>query len=86
MVPDANHNFGEIVWFNFSFWGIARTVPMILNAYFFQSNISMMYDELDNKNEKKMSNMIVSGISLAVYVYILIGAVGYVTFLNGNAN
>ena len=46
----------------------------------------MMYNELDDRNLDKMCNMIASGTSFAVYVYILIGTIGYITFLNDKSD
>jgi hypothetical protein len=46
----------------------------------YQPNIPIIYIELENKNEKKMSKVIASGSLIAVIFYSIVGIFGYATF------
>lgn len=57
------------------------SVPLIIFAYMYQVNIPMIYYELQNKNAKRMSKVLMVGSCSAVIVYALIGIFGYLTFV-----
>ena len=56
------------------------SVPLIIFAYMYQINIPMIYNELERRNMKTMSGIIVKGSISAVVTYIIIGCFGYLCF------
>lgn len=81
LVPDESENLQQIEPFKFSYTGIMTTFPLIVFAYMYQTNIPMIYRELELRNSKVMSKVVSTGSLLAVVFYILIGVFGYATFL-----
>ena len=80
LVPDTKQNFQQLEAFKFSYSGIMTTFPLIVFAYMYQTNIPMIYRELELRNSKRMSKVVSTGSALAVISYILIGLFGYATF------
>lgn len=55
---------------------------MIVFAYMYQPNIPLIYYELERKNAKTMSKVLVYGSGAAVFLYALVGSFGYLTFVD----
>lgn len=71
--------------FDVSMFGVFRSLPLIIFAFMYQTNIPMIYHELAKKNPKHMQRIIIIGTIAAIVVYLLAGIFGYVTFI-GNPN
>mmetsp|Transcript_105271 Transcript_105271/g.145620 ORF Transcript_105271/g.145620 Transcript_105271/m.145620 type:complete len:351 (-) Transcript_105271:123-1175(-) len=82
IVPNPGANLRDAKYFKVSFSGVTSTVPLIIFAYMYQVNIPMIYYELENRSERRMSRVLVIGSSGAVVLYMLIGIFGYATFVN----
>ena len=63
--------------FKLSFSGLISSFPFIIFGYMYQVNIPIIYIELENRNAKKMSNVISSGSAIAVLFYTIVGVFGY---------
>ena len=74
--------YNSIFIFQFTFNGIVSSVPLIIFAYMYQINIPMIYNELEKRNMKAMSGVIVKGSVAAIVTYITIGVFGYLCFVN----
>jgi amino acid permease len=48
----------------------------------YQVNIPMIYCELEKRNHKTMSGVLIKGSVAAIFLYALVGIFGYVTFVN----
>ena len=48
----------------------------------YQVNIPAIYTELETRNNKQMSRVLVLGTIGAVMLYIIVGVWGYATFIN----
>mmetsp|Transcript_55640 Transcript_55640/g.76516 ORF Transcript_55640/g.76516 Transcript_55640/m.76516 type:complete len:133 (+) Transcript_55640:756-1154(+) len=79
-VPEPSNNFANAEYFRFSFSGFVSTVPLIIFAYMYQVNMPMIYNELQERSYKKMSKVLIIGSSSAVFLYLLVGIFGYLTF------
>ena len=55
---------------------------MILFAYMYQVNIPMIYQELERKNQTRMSKVVWRGSVAGVILYASVGIFGYLTFYN----
>jgi amino acid permease len=82
MVPDPAQNFKDAELFTLSFTGVVSSFPFIIFAYMYQVNIPMIYTELERRNAKQMSKVLIFGTVGAVVLYIIVGVWGYVTFTN----
>ena len=58
------------------------SVPLIIFAYMYQVNIPMIYYELERRDKKAMSKVLLSGSVAAIVLYALVGIFGYVTFVH----
>ena len=56
-------------------------MPLIIFAYMYQVNIPMIYKELERRNQKQMSKVLLTGSSSAIVLYTLVGLFGYLTFV-----
>ena len=65
-----------------SFSGVVSSFPLIIFAYMYQVNIPAIYTELETRNNKQMSRVLVLGTIGAVMLYIIVGVWGYATFIN----
>jgi amino acid permease len=54
---------------------------LIVFAYMYQVNIPMIYYELERRNAKQMSKVLITGSGAAVVLYSLVGIFGYLTFV-----
>lgn len=82
LVPDPWDNFRNATYFRFTFHGISECVPMILFAYMYQVNIPMIYQELEQRNQKRMSKVVYRGSIAGSILYASVGVFGYLTFYN----
>ncbi|CDW80480.1 UNKNOWN [Stylonychia lemnae] len=68
------------------FWTNKALVPDPIEnwreARYFRVNIPQIYYELERRNRKQMSNVLLKGSGAAVILYALIGIFGYLTFVN----
>lgn len=58
------------------------SVPLIIFAYMYQVNIPLIYFELERRNAKTMSGVLLKGSVAAVILYAMVGIFGYLTFVN----
>ena len=61
---------------------MVSSFPLIIFAYMYQVNIPMIYTELERRNSKQMSKVLIIGTVGAVVLYIVVGVWGYATFIN----
>ena len=61
---------------------MVSSFPLIIFAYMYQVNIPMIYTELEKRNSKQMSKVLIFGTVGAVILYIIVGVWGYVTFVD----
>ena len=61
---------------------MVSSFPLIIFAYMYQVNIPMIYTELEKRNAKQMSKVLIAGTVGAVILYIIVGVWGYVTFVD----
>ena len=57
------------------------SVPLIIFAYMYQVDIPMIYYELERRDKKAMSKVLLSGSVAAIVLYALVGIFGYLTFV-----
>ena len=82
LVPDPKKNLQDANLFTLSFSGVVSSFPLIIFAYMYQVNIPAIYTELETRNNKQMSRVLVLGTIGAVMLYIIVGVWGYATFIN----
>ncbi|WWC67093.1 uncharacterized protein I206_101000 [Kwoniella pini CBS 10737] len=70
---------GEIVLGRFGS-NTLSSFPVQVFAYTCSQNLFPIYNELKNKNQKKMNTVIVASMGSAAVVYEVIGIIGYLTF------
>jgi len=56
-------------------------MPLIIFAYMYQVNIPLIYYELEARNAKTMSKVLLTGSIAAVVLYAMVGISAYVTFV-----
>ena len=66
--------------FDISVLGIFNSLPLIIFAYMYQTNIPMLFVELEKKDLKHMWKVMRNGTIGATLAYLLAGIFGYVTF------
>jgi amino acid permease len=57
-------------------------MPLIIFAYMYQVNIPLIYYELEARNAKTMSKVLLTGSIAAVVLYSMVGISAYVTFVH----
>lgn len=65
-----------------NFNGVVSSFPFIIFAYMYQVNIPQLYTELEKRNHRQMSKVLIGGTFVAVLLYIIVGVWGYVTFVD----
>ena len=65
----------------FSFSGIVTSMPLIIFAYMYQVNIPLIYKELERRNNKTMSGVLLKGSIAAIVLYAMVGIFAYLTFV-----
>jgi len=66
--------------FDISTFGVFNSLPLIIFAYMYQTNIPMIYYELEKKDLKHMWKVMTYGTIGATFAYFLAGVFGYVAF------
>lgn len=82
IVPDLSANFAKAELFKFDFSGMVSSFPLIIFAYMYQINVPSIYLELEKRHYTTMSKVVGGGSIIAVFMYIVIGMFGYVTFVD----
>jgi amino acid permease len=57
-------------------------MPLIIFAYMYQVNIPLIYKELENRNNKTMSGVLLKGSIAAIILYAMVGIFAYLTFVH----
>jgi amino acid permease len=65
--------------------GIVTSVPLIIFAYMYQVNIPLIYYELERRDKKAMSGILLKGSIAAIVLYAMVGIFGYLTFVNDDS-
>nr|XP_018266396.1 vacuolar amino acid transporter 5 [Kwoniella dejecticola CBS 10117]OBR88554.1 vacuolar amino acid transporter 5 [Kwoniella dejecticola CBS 10117] len=78
-VKGSSPTHGEIVLGRFG-KNTLSSFPVQVFAYTCSQNLFPIYNELKNKNQKKMNTVIVASMGSAAAVYEVIGVIGYLTF------
>jgi len=79
--PDLGKSFEVgIKNFDITAFGIFNSLPLIIFAYMYQTNIPMIYVELEKKDLKHMWKVMRNGTLGATLAYWMGGVFGYVTF------
>jgi amino acid permease len=83
VTPDLGKSF-DIAASNFdiSLMGVFNSLPLVIFSYMYQTNIPMIYVELEKKDLKHMWKVMRNGTIGATIAYLLAGVFGYVTFAN----
>lgn len=83
MTPDLGKSF-EVGFKNFdiSVLGVFNSLPLVIFSYMYQTNIPMIYVELEKKDLKHMWKVMRNGTIGATVAYLAAGIFGYVTFAN----
>lgn len=88
VTPDLGNSF-EIAIENFDInvLGVFSSIPLVIFAYMYQTNIPMLYAELEKKDLKHMWKVMRNGTIGATIAYLLGGIFGYTAFAaNPNVN
>jgi amino acid permease len=56
-------------------------MPLIIFAYMYQVNIPLIYKELERRNNKTMSGVLLKGSVAAIVLYAMVGIFAYLTFV-----
>ncbi len=57
-------------------------MPLIIFAYMYQVNIPLIYKELERRNNKTMSGVLLKGSVAAIILYAMVGIFSYLTFVH----
>jgi amino acid permease len=60
--------------------GIFNSLPLVIFSFMYQTNLPMIYQELEEKNTKQMWKILFYGTVGACFLYLLAGIFGYITF------
>lgn len=78
---DFSHSFETAVSnFDISVMGVFNSLPLVIFSYMYQTNIPMIYVELEKKDLKHMWKVMRNGTFGATIAYLLAGIFGYTTF------
>lgn len=81
VTPDLGHSFNTAFDnFDISVMGVFNSLPLVIFSYMYQTNIPMIYVELEKKDLKHMWKVMRNGTVGATIAYLLAGIFGYVTF------
>lgn len=85
VTPDLGASFQRAAKnFDISILGVFNSLPLVIFAYMYQTNIPMIYAELEKKTpkerQKAMWKILLFGTLGATICYVLAGMLGYVTF------
>ena len=57
-------------------------MPLIIFSYMHQVSIPEIYNELESRNNKTMSGVLLKGSIAAIILYAMVGIFGYLTFVH----
>ena len=81
ITPELNKSFQiAISNFNINTLGVFNSLPLVMFSYMYQTNIPMLYVELEKKDLKDMWNVMLYGTVGVTISYLMAGIFGYVTF------
>ena len=81
ITPDLGGSFEVAIEnFNISAFGIFNSLPLVIFSYMYQTNIPMIYVELEKKDLKHMWKVMLYGTIGATVAYFMAGVFGYTTF------
>lgn len=81
LTPHLGESFYKaFVNLNMNGTSIFNSMPLVLFSFMYQTNIPMIYSELQVKTPKTMWSVMFYGTAGASVAYILAGVFGYVTF------
>jgi amino acid permease len=81
VTPDLGKSFGTAFKnFDISVFGVFNSIPLVIFSYMYQTNIPMIYVELEKKDLKHMWKVMRNGTIGATIAYMMAGIFGYVTF------
>lgn len=81
ITPDLNKSFRiAISNFNINTLGVFNSLPIVMFSYMYQTNIPMLYVELEKKDLKDMWNVMLYGTVGVTISYLMAGIFGYVTW------
>lgn len=66
--------------FDISVMGVFNSLPLVIFSYMYQTNIPMIYVELEKKDLKHMWKVLRNGTIGATLAYFLAGVFGYAAF------
>jgi len=85
VTEDLGHSFDVAIKnFNITVFGIFNSLPLIIFAYMYQTNIPMIYAELEKKDLKHMWKVLRNGTIGATFAYWCGGVFGYTAFAAKN--
>ena len=68
--------------FDISVMGVFNSIPLVIFSFMYQTNIPMIYVELEKKDLPHMWKVMRNGTIGATLAYLLAGIFGYATFAN----
>ena len=81
VTPDLGKSFATgFANFDISVMGVFNSLPLVIFSYMYQTNIPMIYVELEKKDLKHMWKVMRNGTIGATVAYLCAGVFGYVTF------
>jgi len=81
ITPNLGHSFKTAITnFDIDVFGIFNSLPIVIFAYMYQTNIPMIYTELEKKDLKHMWKIMKIGTAGATVAYAFAGVFGYVAF------
>ena len=81
VTPDLEKSFSVAIKnFDIKLMGVFNSLPLVLFSYMYQTNIPMIYVELEKKDLKHMWKVMRNGTIGATLAYLIAGIFGYATF------
>ncbi|CDW85040.1 UNKNOWN [Stylonychia lemnae] len=82
VVPDISGQFQHIKYFILDWDRFVESTPFVVFLYMYQGIIPQMYRELDRRNLNRMDRIILRSSIGTVFIYLIIGIFGYLTFVD----
>ena len=81
VTPDLAESFHRAgTNFDISVFGVFNSLPLVIFSYMYQTNIPMIFNELEDKDLKSMWKVMTFGTAGATLAYLIAGIFGYVAF------
>jgi amino acid permease len=77
---DTNSNFADAPPARANAYSIFVCVPTIVFAYTCHPNVLPIYVELRKRNTRHMTKILVIGLTIVMFCYMLVGVFGFLTF------